>query len=285
MRRHRGHALAMPLSCPMPETTPLRHHRREWRAAERALVVLALHRDGRRREGCRRAAHPAHRRACCSPMRCGRSSRDSSACTSRALAGSAIVLAASDRSACRRRDLGEGRRRCRGRRAAACRAQAADGSAGEGARARQVRSVMCARRPPSSIARPPRPWARRRQLRAGTAARAGAPPSDLQSWGAAAIVEVVDTLAELGLAALFAFFLLAAGDTFRRKLVQPRRPDARGAPHHRRDPGRDRRAGAALSAGHADHQRADRRRCVGCTASRSAWSARRCGARSPACCT
>ena len=50
-------------------------------------------------------------------------------------------------------------------------------------------------------------------------ARADGLPSGLEAWGAAQSSRFVDTLSELGLAALFAFFLLAAGDTFRRKLV------------------------------------------------------------------
>jgi predicted PurR-regulated permease PerM len=51
------------------------------------------------------------------------------------------------------------------------------------------------------------------------AQRSNPPPSDLQSWGAAQSSRLVGALSELGLAALFAFFLLVAGDTFRRKLV------------------------------------------------------------------
>jgi predicted PurR-regulated permease PerM len=48
--------------------------------------------------------------------------------------------------------------------------------------------------------------------------RANPPPADLQSF-AAQSSKFVDTMSDLGLAALFAFFLLSSGDTFRRKLV------------------------------------------------------------------
>ena len=51
------------------------------------------------------------------------------------------------------------------------------------------------------------------------AGRAAPPPADLQPWGALQSLRAAETLSELGLAALFAFFLLASGDTFRRKLV------------------------------------------------------------------
>lgn len=49
--------------------------------------------------------------------------------------------------------------------------------------------------------------------------RANPPPADAQSWASAQSSKFVDTLSELGLAALFAFFLLVSGDTFRRKVV------------------------------------------------------------------
>jgi predicted PurR-regulated permease PerM len=42
---------------------------------------------------------------------------------------------------------------------------------------------------------------------------------DLQLWGAAQSSRFFEGLSDLGLAGLFAFFLLASGDTFRRKLV------------------------------------------------------------------
>jgi predicted PurR-regulated permease PerM len=54
---------------------------------------------------------------------------------------------------------------------------------------------------------------------ASAAARSASPSPDIQSWGAAQSSRVFEGLSDLGLAALFAFFLLASGDTFRRKLV------------------------------------------------------------------
>ena len=55
---------------------------------------------------------------------------------------------------------------------------------------------------------------------AATQANANPPPADqLREWGAAQSAKFVGVAAELGLAALLALFLLAQGDTFRRKLV------------------------------------------------------------------
>jgi len=54
---------------------------------------------------------------------------------------------------------------------------------------------------------------------AAPAQRSNSPPADLQNWGATQSSRLFDTVTELGLAALFAFFLLVSGDKFRRKLV------------------------------------------------------------------
>src|SRR5947199_136071 len=49
--------------------------------------------------------------------------------------------------------------------------------------------------------------------------RARAPQPEFREWGAAQSSKSISVAADLGLAALLALFLLAAGDTFRRKLV------------------------------------------------------------------
>jgi predicted PurR-regulated permease PerM len=46
------------------------------------------------------------------------------------------------------------------------------------------------------------------------------PPSELQAWTAAQTAKVFTVIADLGIAALLALFLLSAGDAFRRKLVR-----------------------------------------------------------------
>jgi len=47
-----------------------------------------------------------------------------------------------------------------------------------------------------------------------------APPPELREWGATQSSKFLEVLAELGLAALLALFLLATGDMFRRKVVK-----------------------------------------------------------------
>src|SRR5437773_6532794 len=48
---------------------------------------------------------------------------------------------------------------------------------------------------------------------------AAGPPPEFREWGAAQSSKLISVAGDLGLAALLALFLLAAGDTFRRKLV------------------------------------------------------------------
>lgn len=56
-------------------------------------------------------------------------------------------------------------------------------------------------------------------LPAAPQAPAGAPPPEFREWGAAQSSKLISVAGDLGLASLLALFLLAAGDTFRRKLV------------------------------------------------------------------
>jgi len=56
-------------------------------------------------------------------------------------------------------------------------------------------------------------------LPAAPQAAAAPPPPEFREWGAAQSSKFLSVAADLGLAALLALFLLAAGDTFRRKLV------------------------------------------------------------------
>jgi predicted PurR-regulated permease PerM len=56
-------------------------------------------------------------------------------------------------------------------------------------------------------------------LPAATQSVAAPPPPEFREWGAAQSSKFLSVVADLGLAALLALFLLAAGDTFRRKLV------------------------------------------------------------------
>ncbi len=78
--------------------------------------------------------------------------------------------------------------------------------------------------------------------------------NQLAAHGAA----LIELAGQLAIAATMALFLLAAGDTFRRKLLHIVGGPLVAATGHRRDPERDRRAGAALPARDAGDQHSAR---------------------------
>ena len=207
----------MPSSCPMPETTTPSVPPRKWRAAERALVVLAF-------IATVAAAKAAD--ALLIPLTAGLllayALRPLVEGLERVhvprLAGSAFVLAAVTAALVGVGAFVKGD------------AAAALAELPQAARKLRVAAQEKAREPANPIGHVREAAAELNRAAAeavGTPppagptppARAEEPPSALQTWGAAQSSKFVDTLYELGLAALFAFFLLAAGDTFRRKLV------------------------------------------------------------------
>ena len=123
----------------------------------------------------------------------------------------------------------------------------------------------------------------------GKIARVEAPApsatSQIQDWIAERSGQALVMLVQISMALLLTFFLLAAGDTFRRKMARLAGESLGRRTGHCRGIGRDRHADPAVHGDTVDHERPHRRADVGGTVRCCHCPMRGCGAWPRACCT